>query len=456
MKKTTILITLFVSLFLTAEMSSAARDVYSSNDILFYDPKDACSVTSASRTTSGGGLAKAVDYKNREIFSQDELKTIQENQKFYEKSAKKVGIPWQVIAVIHKREAGLRKENPSNGQGAYQFYEKAGGPYPQGPITDEEFQRQTDLVADFIIKTSGDRKEKLKSGDDRAVKFAFFAYSRQASAYVQQAKELGYSDEEAAAGEGSPYVMNKADAKRDPTANPNGWGQIKTSGGPISYPANDDYGAYVMYAALRGEIVVSGCGSAGDIHGDGLNEEQAKLLMMEYGDPKNGRVVIPALGGYINVSGCAGGPLSNCTAFSAFFNRMFTSSFYETGNGNQVVDNMRGDFSTGTEPRVFSTFSSSVRGDVNNWGHTGIVLGKKSDGSLIVGHANCLARGSGRGTGVEKRFAEGDGAGFITIGKPDDPSVWLAPSMDSIAYLKFSYPTKVDTAKIKQFIEGRL
>lgn len=453
MKKTTILITLFVSLFLTAEISSAARDVYSSNDILFYDPKDACSVTSASRTTSGGGLAKAVDYKNREIFSQDELKTIQENQKFYEKSAKKVGIPWQVIAVIHKREAGLRKENPSNGQGVYQFYERAGGPYPQGPITDEEFQRQTDLAASFIVRTAGKREADLKAGDDKAVKFVFFAYNGQASVYIRQAKALGYSDEEAAVGEGSPYVMNKADAKRDPATNPNGWGQIKTDGGSIGYPANHDYGAYVMYAALRGKISVGGCGSAGDIHGDGLNEEQAKLFMMEYGDPKNRHVTIPAIGGLSTVA-CDHGPLSNCVAFSAFFNRVFTGAYYQGGNGNMVVRNMGGEFSTGTEPKVFSTFSLQNGTD---WGHTGIVLGRKKDGSLIVGHASCTGFGSGygRGNGLPTDNGTG-GSGFITVGKPNDPRAWAQSSSSAITRLEFAYPQKVDIEKIKQFMEGRL
>lgn len=55
-------------------------------------------------------------------------------------------------------------------------------------------------------------------------------------------------------GEGSPYVMNRADAKRDPTVEPtksnNTWGQIKVDYGKIEYNANLDYGAYVLYEAL--------------------------------------------------------------------------------------------------------------------------------------------------------------------------------------------------------------
>jgi hypothetical protein len=75
----------------------------------------------------------------------------------------------------------------------------------------------------------------------------------------------GFTEEQAQLGEGSPYVMNKADAKRDPNKAPYGtWGQIKRDYGPIEYPANQDHGAYVMFVALHGgSIGDSGCGGEG-------------------------------------------------------------------------------------------------------------------------------------------------------------------------------------------------
>ena len=86
------------------------------------------------------------------------------------------------------------------------------------------------------------------------VKYTFFAYNGIATVYKTQATSLGFSDAQAKNGEGSPYVMNRADAKRDPTVEPtksnNTWGQIKTDNGSLSYPANTDYGAYVVYCAL--------------------------------------------------------------------------------------------------------------------------------------------------------------------------------------------------------------
>lgn len=48
--------------------------------------------------------------------------------------------------------------------------------------------------------------------------------------------------------------MNRADWLRDPTLEPTKsnrtWGQIKNDGGSVSYPANNDYGAFVVYCAI--------------------------------------------------------------------------------------------------------------------------------------------------------------------------------------------------------------
>ena len=48
--------------------------------------------------------------------------------------------------------------------------------------------------------------------------------------------------------------MNRADQKRDPTVEPTKsnktWGQIKKDFSSIEYPANEDYGAFVVYCAI--------------------------------------------------------------------------------------------------------------------------------------------------------------------------------------------------------------
>lgn len=442
-KKAIILTVLLAASLYNTTAYAADLFYYSLNNIRYYNDDIGCSITSRQQQPSGQ-LLKAVDYKNREVFTEGELKAIQDNSPFYKKSAETTGIPWEMIAVVHKRESGLARENPNN-QGVYQFYHEA-GQYTPGPIDDVEFQRQTDKAAAFLLEkaAAGGKADALKSSDDNAVKYTFFAYNGIASVYKDQAKRLGFTDDQAENGEGSPYVMNQADKQRDPEENPTGWGQIKRDGGQIEYPANLDHGAFVMYAALRGETSLDGCSDSGDINGDGLTEEQARRFMMAYGENKNNFSAnhTGSLWGFCNGGG------SNCVTFSYFFNNAFTDLPADPGDGNgmDIVQSLAAKgASTGSEPRIFSTFSLDAN---NGVGHTGIVLGKTKDGSLIVGHASCSHMGIGKGDGTY----EGGGAGFIMIGKPGDGNTWLS----GIVAKEFAYPGKVDVEKIKQFIDGKL
>lgn len=424
---------------ITPTPSSAAikcdADFYSSNDILYFDPCEQSCSTKASSTVSTGNEKKIVDYMNREIFNDAQLQIIKDNQPFYESAAKKAGIPWEMIAVIHYRETGLKRDNPSNNQGIYQDYAGKNGPYPTGPVDDAEFQRQTDWAAQFLKSKAGARAGDLAEEDDNAVKLAFFAYNGTAGAYIAQAKSLGFSDEEAAVGEGSPYVMNKADEKRDPDSNPGGWGQIKSDGGGISYPANKDHGAYVMYAALKGKVASSCSQTLGE---GGLTEEQAKQFVMNYGENKD------------NVSAEATGPLwsmclgggANCVTFAYFFNHKFTDlpAAPNDGNGADIVKSLRAKGADGgSEPKVFSTFSWGDGGA----GHVAVVLGIHGD-QLITGHAACFISSPGKGDGYSL-----SGAARIIIGKKDDPATFggRIPT-------EFAYPKNVDNKAIEDFINS--
>lgn len=438
-----------ISVFaVTTALATNQDALFSSNHVLFYNPSAPTCEVSSSSGGSSDAVGKVVDYKNREILNDAQVKAINDNKPFYEKAAQKVGIPWEMIAVIHVRESGLGRTNPGNGQGIYQFFDKRGGPYPTGAVSDEEFQRQTDFVAQFILEKAGSRGSDLKSGDDNAVKYTFFAYNGIASAYIDQALKLGFNDEQAGNGEGSPYVMNKADEKRDPDSNSSNWGQIKRDNGDIEYPANKDHGAFVTYAALKGKII-SSCSGSGTIDGNGLSEEDAKKFMMAYGENRKNfsALAVQQGGNPWKIGECQGGGGSNCVTFSAFFNNAFTD-MPKIGypHGALVVTTLASHgVSTGTEPRIFSTFSNFNLPNYGEFGHTGIVLGKKSDGSLIVGHASCSHTGIGRGDGTE----EGGGSGFVIVGRPEEGKTWLT-------YVKpflFAYPSKVNTEAIKQFIE---
>lgn len=187
------------------------------------------------------------------IFEDEQWTTIGEYSALYKKAADEVGIPWAMLAVIHILESGQTRTNPGNGQGLFQdFTGQSQHPdlYAPGLETDENnFVEQAKIAAKGL---KDNNPELSTNSNDDIIKHAFFAYNGQASVYIKQAKDLGFSDAEARNGEGSPYVMNRADARRDPTAGATNWGQIKTDGGPIQYPANNHFGAFVMYAAIAG------------------------------------------------------------------------------------------------------------------------------------------------------------------------------------------------------------
>lgn len=187
------------------------------------------------------------DYRGQSILTDSQITLLNANKPFYQSAAASYGIPWQMIAAIHYRECGLRKAGPANGNGPYQI---SGSSYPVGAYTDAQFQDATNKAAKFIKGKLGGRS--CTTTDN--VKYGFFAYNGVADVYKDQATKLGFTSAQANNGEGSPYVMNRYDKMRDPTVEPtksNGtWGQIKTDKGKIIYPANSDYGAYVVYRSL--------------------------------------------------------------------------------------------------------------------------------------------------------------------------------------------------------------
>ena len=281
-----VLATLIIALNFSVQVFALKEktwDMYDLNYIYYYNPDgENCSVSTGSVTSGDNKL-----YNGEEILSQAALQKIAENKPFYEKSANKYGFSWQLLAVLHFREAGLVRYNPSNGQGAYQLYSYTGGGKngnaftPAGPISDEEFQRQTDIVAKLVRDNYGSG---LNLSTDDGVKTFFFRYNGTASSYIAQARDLGFSESEARRGEGSPYVMNLADEQRDSRKNPN-WKQITTDGGGMNSPANRQPGAFVIYSSLGGSTGFSSCND-GSIPGSGngdLNQTAINLAWPEHG-----------------------------------------------------------------------------------------------------------------------------------------------------------------------------
>lgn len=371
------------------------RAFYESNDILFYNPLDIpCSENSTVLTSNNS------DYAGNEVLNSTQLHSIEANRSIYEAAAGESGIPWQLLAAIHYKETGLKKYGPSNGDGPYQIL---GGGYPiKDSYTDDEFLSASIAAAAFIKNKAGEKD----LSDVNNIKYALFAYNGMAQSLKDQAKSLGFSDEEANNGEGSPYVMNRSDVVRDPTVEPtksnSTWGQIKSDGGSLQYPANNDYGAFIIYAILSNISIEGGGGSCGGggIKSGGMTLQEAEGFMDTY---KNSSDSI----NYIGTSSreCRGGPLANCTSFSAYFINKYTNldvvdnkinPGYNIGNGSAVVGNIISRNSavrTGDVPEVYSVFSVATGVTMCNGvkcGHTGVVLGiDKENGKIIIGEASC-------------------------------------------------------------------
>lgn len=258
------------------------------------------------------------NYAGETVWSEAELSAISENQAIYEEAAEQYGLPWQVLAVLHSMETGLKRYNPSNGQGVYQLYSyTAGGTNgnrfePAGAIDEAEFKRQTLIAAEVVSRMVGD------ADDADNIKQLFFKFNGTSSRYIEKALAMGFSQAEAENGEGSAYVMNRYDARRDPTSaemDPAWAGRYVADGEYDSGATSTVFGAFVKYEALAGS---SYCSDAG-----GSIVETALLLSWPghdhaKDDPKPEYVTamkeIGSYQSYCNESGCAP-PGASCDVF---------------------------------------------------------------------------------------------------------------------------------------------
>lgn len=393
----------------TFALTEAQWSMFNANGIYYWNPQgfsNGC-ISGTNSTYSGAN-----------IFSNSEINAITANQPFYEAAAAKYGFEWQILAAIHSMEYSSQRSNPSNGQGAYQLYSYTNGGknsnafLPAGAISDEEFTRQSEIAASVIKGKADSAGLNLSNGDD--IKHLFFLYNGNSSHYIQKALDMGFSQEQANNGEGSPYVMNRYDDQRDPT-NPNVspyWKGKYTSDG--NYDPNASmgtrFGAYVKYLTLGGGGTSSSsyCVGNGNLVAGGMTLAQAKDFMAEY------RNITPSewgtggeLGPYnISATTCSGGDLANCVAFVKYFVNRYTifsdtsrfpSGIGATGNGGDVVTTLlsrnEGFVNGSTIPRPYAIFSvrkgSTMCGAVI-CGHTGVVLGIDTDkNQIIIGEAGC-------------------------------------------------------------------
>ncbi len=360
--------------------------------------------------SSSTSIGDNKDYEGNQVFTDDQWERVQEFKPLYEEAAKSAGIPWPMLAAIHVRESNLSRTNP-NADGIFQILALD---VPSGhENTDAEFLEQAKMAAEYL-------KNSIK-GDtsDDAVKRAFFSYNGVADVYIAQARDLGFTEEQAKNGEGSPYVMNRADKQRDPNYNKTTWGQIKKDYGPIEYPANMDYGAYIYYLAAGGNIGSDICSNSGAGNMD-LNQTAIDLAW-PIGDPHNvwggggatngTTMALTASGPYMNALTEVGLTTygeafveigASCDAFVATVARYsgVDPNFACCGIGNQT-NYLRGEGSTKWEEITYN--------DTNDTSFL-----KPGDILISVGHIKMYIEQDGEGR--EAQASHGEHSGEISNG----------------------------------------
>lgn len=171
----------------------------------------------------------------------------------YERAMSETGVPWEMLAAIHYRETNFSHTNPNNGQGIFQFVNGDGGPYPPGPVSEEEFYRQLKFMAtrvqdDYVWRGSVPReRRRLVPGEQNVVliKDTLFSYNGRAGVYADQAVHFGYN-RDVQPYEGSPYVMNRFDCPRARM------GIITQDYGSMD-GIDTRYGTFTVFARLRGD-----------------------------------------------------------------------------------------------------------------------------------------------------------------------------------------------------------
>lgn len=427
--------TLSNPLYATSVPSRQTLNSYGINGIYYYNPSGNSSCSGSSFTLGGSNT----NYAGAEVFNATQMAKIKENQPFYESSANKYGLDWKIIAVIHNMEHSLTRDNPANGQGAYQLYTyTAGGTnsnafHPTGPISDAEFQRQTDIAAEVISKKAAG----LNLNTPEGVKTLFFRYNGTSSEYKQKALNLGFNQSQANTGEGSPYVMNRYDSMRDPTSpevSPYWKGKYTSDGNFVaSASMGTRFGAYVQYVALGGadsggSLCYYGTGLASGENG--MTLDQATEFMEAYKARIKGmsNSELIALFGMTSNT-CSGGIGYNCVSFSKYFINTYTnysSSMIRgsIGDGKDVVQKLTSggyNFTFGTSPRVYAIFSDSGLHTSSSYGHTGVVLGINTEANeVIVGEAGCGSGEAGvRATNTKYKLDEMINSPYITFAYPN-------------------------------------
>lgn len=231
----------------SANTSDCDTDFYSSNDIPYYNP---C-IDSCSGTSSAIGDATLPSKTIRSINSAGVDGLIEQNRGRYDTAAQETGVPWQVIAALHYREA-LLDNSKSIFNGAelgsginVDGQEVVADPNEDAINASNHFINMADAVYDVDV-TAGDSLTINDWGE------AFLAYNR---GYLYKQNGNTYDQ--------SPYVMNGFDSEHLDMS----W--VGAPADPaVSGVDGNTVGALAIIAHLGLIDPVDGCSGGGAVLGD--------------------------------------------------------------------------------------------------------------------------------------------------------------------------------------------
>lgn len=221
------------------------------NDTVFYSDKKSGASCNGGDVPASTNLPAAV------------IDKINAHKAVYVQAASAAGIPWQMLAALHYREAGLGTTvtPPTAKNGMYQILGKDYGLTVGAVLTSDQFLLESTDAANFLKHTvssnlASHQMPLTTAPDPEEVKDTFFSYNGRSSEYAAQAAKLGF-DPKTQPYEGSPYVMNQYDGRHQDM------GIITHDHGSIDGTDNR-FGAFTLYARLGGSVgTVSSCSALG-------------------------------------------------------------------------------------------------------------------------------------------------------------------------------------------------
>lgn len=175
------------------------------------------------------------------------IDNINKSKAAYIQASQATGVPWQLIAAVHYREAS---NNPAQD---IQAGNPFGGPYKQestdyGNGYPQNLEQSAEIAAKHLIAVSSSGVVKkpvnIPSPDPEAVKDTLYSYNGRAPTYADQAARLGFN-RDTQPYEGSAYVMNNFDSRHT------GMMAISKDHGPAD-TIDSRLGAFTFYYRLIG------------------------------------------------------------------------------------------------------------------------------------------------------------------------------------------------------------